>query len=93
MELTEIQGLIYDIEQIALSINSGDYFLAVQTCDNGLDYTFYDPFFSLIDGGQIDMEVVSKQSVSKVVFDLLTDAGLGDALLLQIDYDWLMEQC
>ena len=30
------------------------YYLAIQTCDSGYDYTLYDANYREIDGGQID---------------------------------------
>lgn len=59
----DIEALIEgspDSEQIALSIKDSDIrYLAIQTCDDGYDYTFFDEEFNSQDGGQLDMPELS----------------------------------
>lgn len=38
-------------------------YLAVQECDDGVDFTAYDASYREIDGGQVDMEEIPSMSV------------------------------
>lgn len=54
----------------AIAINDNEAYLAVQTCDSGYDYTFFNRDFILIDGGQYDDP---EQSIGSVILQLMQD--------------------
>ena len=79
-----------DSEQIALSIKDSDIrYLALQTCDDGYDYTFFDEEFNSQDGGQLDMQELS---MTEAIFELLKDIDAQYAPLELYDYDLLREK-
>jgi len=43
----------YD-DEMAFSLNNGEFFLYIQTCESGYDYTIYRSDYSEYDGGQLD---------------------------------------
>lgn len=47
-------------------MHGGSLYLAVQTCDSGYDYTFFNDAFEELDGGQLDNPELSmaRQSMS-----------------------------
>lgn len=89
----DIEALIEgspDSEQIALSIKDSDIrYLAIQTCDDGYDYTFFDEEFNSQDGGQLDMPELS---MAEAIFELLKDIDAQYAPLELYDYDLLREK-
>ena len=89
----DIEALIEgspDSEKIALSIKDSDIrYLAIQTCDDGYDYTFFDEEFNSQDGGQLDMQELS---MTEAIFELLKDIDAQYAPLELYDYDLLREK-
>lgn len=65
-----------------------DYYLGVQTCDEGYDYTIYDDAFRLVDGGQIDKPDAAFEDIIR---EILTAHKLELFPLTEVDYDQLME--
>ena len=89
----DIEALIEsapDNEQIGLMIKDDDIrYLAIQTCEDGYDYTFYDEAFNSQDGGQLDMPELS---MAQAIFELLQDIDAQYAPLELYDYDLLREK-
>ena len=65
-----------------------DKFLAVQTCDDGYDYTMFDENFKEIDGGQLDN---SELSMIEARSEILESNNLGFRDLRAVPYDTVME--
>ncbi len=63
-------------------------FLAIQTSDDGYDYTLYDKDLNEIDGGQIDEP---EKSINDVRDDILADYSWDKRTMTAVDYDFLME--
>ncbi|MDO5390871.1 MAG: YodL domain-containing protein [Eubacteriales bacterium] len=86
-----IDGILNNLptEEAAVSIDGGSLYLAVQTCDSGYDYTFFNGAFEELDGGQLDNPELS---MAQAVYELISDEGWEQAKLEAIDYDFLMEQ-
>ena len=61
-------------------------FLAIQTCEDGYDYTLYHKDFMEIDGGQIDNPEISMNAARD---QILSDYGFGGRTMTRIDYDEL----
>lgn len=61
-------------------------FLAIQTCEDGYDYTLYHKDFTEIDGGQIDNPEISMNAARD---QILSDYGFGGRTMTRIDYDEL----
>lgn len=78
----------HDDFQVAYKVGRNHY-LALQTSDEGYDYTLYDKNFNEIDGGQIDEPDLSMLEVRK---DILIDYKLGNKDLVVVDYDDLLEK-
>ena len=75
------------LDRIAFRLGA-DYYLGVQTCDEGYDYTIYDDTFRLVDGGQIDKpDAAFEDSIREI----LIAHKLEHFPRLEIDYDQLME--
>ena len=64
-------------------------FLAIQTCEDGYDYTLYHKDFTEIDGGQIDNPEISMNAARD---QILSDYGFGGRTMTQIDYDELCDR-
>ena len=49
----QIDGILNNLpaDEAAISIDGGSLYLAVQTCDSGYDYTFFNQEFEELDGG------------------------------------------
>ena len=75
-------------EQMAWQVGK-NHFLALQTCDDGWDYTLYDKSFNEIDGGQLDMPELSMIEARK---EILLDFKLDKKDLIVVDYDELLEK-
>ncbi|WP_395815267.1 LPD16 domain-containing protein [Clostridium sp. C45] len=74
--------------QVAYKVGRNHY-LALQTSDEGYDYTLYDKNFNEIDGGQLDDPELSMIEARK---DILSDFKLGNKDLVVADYDDLLEK-
>ena len=64
-------------------------FLAIQTCEDGYDYTLYHKDFTEIDGGQIDNSEISMNAARD---QILSDYGFGGRTMMRIDYDELCDR-
>ena len=86
-----IDGILNNLPtaEAAVSIDGGSLYLAVQTCDSGYDYTFFNDAFEELDGGQLDNPELS---MAEAVYELLSDEGREQAKLEAMNYDFLMEQ-
>lgn len=74
-------------EQKAWSI-SDSHFLAIQTSNEGYDYTLYDRNYKEVDGGQLDMPQIKIDEARDII---LKEFGLEARELNQIDYDDLVD--
>ena len=80
-----IDGILNNLpnpEEVGLSIDGGSRYLAIQTCDSGYDYTFFNQDFQELDGGQLDNP---EFSMSRAIYELLSDERLQEAKLEAID--------
>lgn len=66
-----------------------DRILAVQTCEDGYDYTLLDENYNEIDGGQVDNPELSMLEVRR---DILESFGLERRELRAMFYEDVMEQ-
>ena len=64
-------------------------FLAVQRCEDGWDYSFYDKELHELDGGQLDAPELSLQEARNVI---AADFGWGNRSMTMLDYSTFMEQ-
>ena len=87
----QIDGILNNLptDEAAISIDGGSLYLAVQTCDSGYDYTFFNQEYEELDGGQLDNP---EFSMAQAIYELLSDEGWEQAKLEATDYDTLMEQ-
>lgn len=76
-------------EEAAFSINQGKQYLAIQTCADGYDYTFFNADFEGMDGGQLDRPEIP---MSVAAWILLSEEYLEDVEVEPFDFDTLMEQ-
>ncbi len=67
-----------------------DRYLAIQTCEDGYDYTLFDKEFHEIDGGQLDSPDLSMLEARA---EILEDFGLQMRELRAMVYEDVMEQC
>ena len=72
-------------EQAAWKVGR-DRFLAIQTCDDGYDFTLYDGNLAEIDGGQLDNP---EMSMNEIRNEILEDFKLDKRDLVATDYDEL----
>ena len=75
-------------EQTAWKVGQNHY-LALQTSEDGYDYTLYDKNFNEIDGGQLDDLELSMKEARK---EILNDFKLDRKDLVAFDYDDLLEK-
>lgn len=93
-EVMERNGTAYQpepditVEQAAWKVGK-DRFLAIQTCDDGYDYTLFDDKLVEIDGGQLDNP---EMSMKEIRAEILEDFKLDNCDLVETDYDELMER-
>lgn len=87
----QIDGILNNLpaDEAAISIDGGSLYLAVQTCDSGYDYTFFNQEFEELDGGQLDNP---EFSMAQAIYELLSDEGWEQDKLEAMDYDTLMER-
>lgn len=65
----------YDDEK-AFSLNNGEYFLYIQTCESGYDYTIYHGDYLEYDGGQLDEPSMSiGEAALYIINDFSCDRG------------------
>ena len=84
-----ILNILPNPEEVGLSIDGNSRYLAIRTCDSGYDYTFFNQDFQELDGGQLDN---SEFSMSRAIYELLSDERLQEAKLEAINYTFLVEQ-
>lgn len=93
-EVMERNGTAYQpepeitAEQAAWKVGK-DRFLAIQTCEDGYDYTLFDDKLIEIDGGQLDNPDMSMKEIRT---EILEDFKLDKRDLVETDYDELMER-
>ena len=75
-------------EQAAWKVGR-DRFLAIQTCDDGYDFTLYDENLVEIDGGQLDNP---EMTMNEMRNEILEDYKLDKRDLVTTDYDELTER-
>lgn len=87
----QIDGVLNNLltDEAAISIDGGSLYLAVQTCDSGYDYTFFNQEFEELEGGQLDNP---EFSMAQAIYELLSDEGWEQAKLEATDYDTLIER-
>ena len=78
-----------DDPQKAYILDDGSYYFAIQTCDDGYDYTLYNSDFSENDGGQLDEPDWPIDYATEAILD---DFGLVELERERYDYDLLAEQ-
>lgn len=66
-----------------------DKYLALQTCEDGYDYTILNGDFSEVDGGQLDMPELSMMQARTEILDAY---HLSAKDLVPVDYENLMEE-
>ena len=66
-----------------------DRYLAIQTCEDGYDYTLFDKEFHEIDGGQVDNPELSMLEARA---EILEEFGLQMRELRAVVYEDVMEQ-
>ena len=64
-------------------------FLAVQRCEDGWDYSFYDKELHELDGGQLDAPELSLQEARN---EIAADYGWGNRSMTMLDHSTFMEQ-
>lgn len=88
-ELSDFLGLEGELEADMAAYRIGDQYLAVQTTEEGYDYTFYDSGYQEIDGGVYEDTDIS---MKEVIDDLLEEQGLAGTERIPVDYDDLTEK-
>lgn len=76
-------------EEAGFSINKGEQYLAIQTCADGYDYTFFNARFEGLDGGQLDRPEIP---IAEAACELLTEEGMEEAELSSFDFETLVEK-
>lgn len=76
-------------EEAAFSINQGKQYLAIQTCEDGYDYTFFNADFEGMDGGQLDRPEIPMSVATGI---LLREEYPEDVEVAPFDFETLMEQ-
>lgn len=76
-------------EERGYSLNNGEYYFYIQTCDDGYDYTIYRRDFSEYDGGQLDEPDFT---MDEAVQAILEEFGLQDLSLAYYDPDEISVQ-
>lgn len=87
-----IRNILYrqpSLEEAGFSINNGEQYLAIQSCEDGYDYTFFSAGFEGQDGGQLDRPELPLETA---VWLLLTEEGLDEAELSPFDFEMLVEK-
>lgn len=93
-EVMERNGYIYQAEPPIMGDKAAwkvgkDRILAIQTCEDGYDYTLFDGDYNEIDGGQVDNPDMTMIEVRQ---DILESFGLANRELRAAIYDDVMEQ-
>lgn len=72
-----------------LALQVGDRYLAIQRCDGGYDYTFYDSNYHGLDGGVIENP---DALIAVVAAEIIAAEGLSDAKpVKEVDFEKLQE--
>lgn len=66
-----------------------EYYISIQSCDDGWDYTIYNRDFSEYDGGQLDNP---EMTIEEAVQTILEDFSLDKLDRKPVDYDDLQEE-
>lgn len=78
---------VEDKEELALQV--GDKYLAIQKCDDGYDYTFYDAAFHGLDGGAVENK---DAPIAIVAAEVIAAEGLSSVKpVKEVDYDKIQE--
>ena len=81
------------MEELAFVIDGNDgndVFVAIQSCEDGYDYSIADKDYKLIDGGVYDDPDIS---IFAALAEILEDIGIsGQVTRMPIDYEELMEK-
>lgn len=93
-ELMESKGAVYMAESKMPNEKAAwrvgrDRILALQTCDEGYDYTLFDKDYQDVNGGQVDSLDITMLEVRK---DILESYGLDNQELQVLEYDDIMEK-
>lgn len=93
-ELMERNGNHYQAEPPVMGEEAAwqvgrDHYLAIQTCDDGYDYTLFDENYVEIDGGQVDNPDMTMIEVRQ---DILESFNLAHRELRAMVYEDVMEQ-
>lgn len=93
-EIMERNGAVYMAEPEIMGEEAAwrvgkDRVLAVQTCEDGYDYTLFDENYNDIDGGQIDNLDMTMLEIRR---DILESYNLENRELRVMVYDEVMEQ-
>jgi hypothetical protein len=71
-------------DEKAFSLNNGEYFLYIQTYEDGYDYTIYHKDYSEYDGGQLDNPELT---IEEAAFDIINDFSKTKGALHVEAYD------
>ena len=74
-------------EKTEIAYNLGDKYIAVQTSEDGYDYSLYDQEYVLLDGGLLEAPGITVEAAAK---EIVTDL-YGDISLEEVNYDALVE--
>ena len=64
----------------------GKGYIAIQSCDDGWDYTLYHSDFSVMDGGQVDAPELTIQEVREQILAVFVQMWYALALYLLLDH-------
>lgn len=82
---------ISDASQLVLQCN--DFYLSVQECDEGYDYSIYDLDYNLVDGGVYDDFDISVSDVLSEIVEEYSQVPLEDRTDVRvIDYEEFMDE-
>ena len=65
------------------------YYISIQSCDDGWDYTIYNLDYSEFDGGQLDNP---EMNIDEAVQAILEDFSMDNLKRAPVDYDNLQEE-
>ena len=91
-EVTEVADRAFAAIQshdTSVAYQDDNGFVAIQTTDQGYDYTFYNDQFEVLDGGVLDDPDLT---VREAIDSILEDEGQFFTDCTVVGYDWLMEK-
>jgi hypothetical protein len=91
-EVTEVADRAFAAIQshdTAVAYQNDNGFFAIQTTDQGYDYTFYNDQFEVLYGGVLDEPDLT---VREAIDSILEDEGQSFTDCTVVNYDWLMEK-